>query len=264
MMIVGRLFMRAAAFALAFSVDVRAKAANSASLKPANRAATLPRGCATNGDAANDCAARTGPGEKLDLALKEGSCVLDRSSAADRQTGGTKLILLSGGAWARIDGAAEISSEFGEVEISAGDAWVWREGGKLWVDAIAGDVALHSRGAGDRRIRVAPGMRNWLGPVGAKTGEAQTGFPQALDARAHLIRLARVFDGDRDEFASEAESLAKTWRAAVREIASIDENRARERREELESEEQARLASIAAREAKRREIRSLFWRKTLE
>lgn len=254
------LSVRLACFFAAFSIDVRAKAEERLGLPLARRPTDVPRGCSPNAEA-TPCAALTGRRERLVLALAGGGLAIDQDSAAARLDR-SKAALMSGEALASAENFIEVSTEFGDVLIEGGEAWLARRDGKLWVDALSGRVALAPRG-GARLIEVPPGMRNWLGPVGLQ-GAAETGFPTSLNFRSHLQRAARVFGGSKEEFFERAAALSESWKQAVAVVASLDEERARARRASIIAEEHDRAERRARLEARNRELRALFRRKTFE
>jgi hypothetical protein len=250
--------LRGLAFALAFACDVRARAG---ALPDAAQPLQQPSAC-LEGDAGSPCVVGTRAGERLLLPMASGELVVDRDSSAAR-LGPGRAILLKGGAWARARGKVAIATEFGSVAIDSGEAWVWREGGRVWIDALAGSVALEPRGSPALKVALLPGMRNWLGPVGPK-GLAELGFPRALDFAERLRLWASLYRGSQKDFTGRAEQLAESWREAIREVASLDEARARARLQALADEDARRQARAAAIEARNRGLRALFLRKAYE
>ena len=249
-----RLAARALAFAVAFTFEVRVRAESPVAERPA--------GCLKMASS-SACAVSATLSSHLAFPLAaDGEALLFPGAAIARETEG-RAVLVAGGARVRAGGRqVEVVVEFGSVFVESGEAWIHREGERVWVDAVEGSVSMKPRGS-QVVIAVDAGATNWLGPIGIR-GVASSGYPRPLDLDAVLKRAAKVHKGTRAEFEADAERWTSLWRESVRSIASQDEDRARARRAQLIEEERRRAAQAAAREADRRSVRALFRAKTLE
>ncbi|MCM2282453.1 MAG: hypothetical protein NDI61_11485 [Bdellovibrionaceae bacterium] len=249
--------VRLIAFFLAFTLDVRVHAAETAALPNSQEVLQDPADCVLR---ASVCAVKTASFEKYKLAVGEASVYLDSSTAVIRRSE-VELTLLSGTVWVRSSAGFTVSSEFGVVQSEGGEFWVSRDASRMTASATEKALMLRPRGATDA-LRVDVGEENWIGRV-ASNGIASSGVPQAIALAPHLRRWARLFPGTRQAFEKETRRFHASWSRGLASVADYHEELAVQRRQALRIEAERRARLREQEESRSRELRAMFRRKVL-
>lgn len=228
-----RVLVRVFVFLMAFTLEVRVKAAEVVSLPEAKFPLEEPLHCLKESSL---CAVRTREGEKFEVHAGASSVVLDQGSSIIRVSS-DEVRLVWGTIWVKAKGAFTVKTEYGDARVADGEFWMTRTAERIVISAVIGEVEISPRGAIEK-IMVEPGEENWVSRVDA-TGVAETGLPKAIPFESHVARWARLYDGGKKSFEKDVEAFHRLWKAAgvraaklhselmSRKIASIEEEKAR-------------------------------------
>jgi hypothetical protein len=246
--------VRSLVFIIFFSIDVTVKAASLAHLK---EPVEEPRHCLAKNAV---CAIGTYPDSKYELDLGPIHLFLSSDTNLTRLQR-NRYILLKGEVWVKAEDEVVFESEYGNISVNRGNAFVAREGKKLVVRNLNAIVEVNPKGT--KTFEVERGFENSLSPVD-KTGHSASGIPQLIDLNSSLTKLGQLYVGAKLEFKMFAEELFYDWSSVVDKASKLHADIAMRAvaadNQAAESEFRRRQAF----EAERQRLRRLFKSKTLE
>lgn len=246
--------MKSLVFIIFFSIDVTVKASSLAQLKmPVEE----PRHCLAR-DAV--CAIGTYPDSKYELDLGPIHLFLSSDTNLTRLQR-NRYILLKGEVWVRAEDEVVFESEYGNLSINHGNAFVARDGKRLIVRNLNAQVEMNPKGT--KAFEVERGFENALAPVD-KSGHSATEIPQLIDLNSSLTKLGQLYTGQKLEFKMFAEELFYDWSSIVDKASRLHADlamRAVAADNEAAANESRRRQAF---EAERLRLRRLFKSKTIE
>jgi hypothetical protein len=250
------MIFRVLIFLLAFTVEVKVHAAR-VTLPAVKAPVQEPNNCLST---QNSCALKTPDYGKYSLVLPRAEIVMDANTTAIRVSS-TEVKLITGTLWVKSKGDIKISSSFGTVGSNGGEFWVRTDVDKAVVSAIQGTLVLSVK---DKKttLRLEEGEENWLGGI-ALNGQTTSGVPKAIAFEDHLFRWARLYSGDKTQFALDVKNFHGRWSRQLASVADYHQQLAERRLKVLDDEQAKRARAKAQEESRSNELRSLFRRKQL-
>ena len=251
-MVLARFFL----FIFVFTIEVRVHALT-VTLPNAPHPTQEPKECLL---ADGVCAVRTPENAKFKMVVGEASVVLDGNTTIVRNSK-SSVTLVTGTIWIKSDAVFSVETEFGSFTTEQGEFWVRRNSEQAWASAVSQEVILKGKGM-KTPLRLEPGEENWMGRVAAN-GEATTGLPRAIVFDEHITRWARLYAGKKADFESDLRAFRKQWSRQLASVAEYNHQLAEQRLKTLEEERAKEAQTKAQEEARSKELRALFRRKTM-
>ncbi len=201
------------------------------------------------------CALRTSQQGRADLQIGQSEMVLDEKTTILR-VDKSDLRFVSGRLWIKAKASLKVLTEFGEIEVGPGEAWLERDSEKVLVSSAGSEIKILPRGS-RAEILIEPGLENWIGKVGLN-GEARIGLPSPIPLKSHLQRWAKLFRGSKAEFESQAQAFHEVWQRAAQGVAVVHQELYERKVAGLQAEEARRNGEKRRAEARNRELRDMF------
>ncbi len=253
-------------FLCTFTIDVKVKAADDILALPnTTHLIQEPSDCweqvgKLSSTASAICALRTPVGEKFRMRLGKSEITMDAETSLVRKDTG-EMTLLAGTVWVLSKDSLIIKTEYGEARMESGEFWISREARAMWVSAVEQALILIPRKA-TTGIRLEAGEENWLGPVD-KAGVGTSGIPRAIFVPDLIRKWARLFPGTKLEFKAKVTEFHGHWSRHLANIATYHQDLAERRRQEIAAEIATNKRTRAQQEARERDMRALFRKKSL-
>lgn len=271
-----RLLLFAIGFLVGFSLDVRVQAAERAQLRNitvegerANRHSSAlleePANCLDDkmeGNSPTACSIQVGHGRRLSLAPDAGRTWLLGEDTIIVRKAPTRVHLVHG--VIRVQGeVASVETELGSIR-AQGEVYVERYGNRTTVINMGdGDVVIVRRGTKSEE-HLPSGFQIELTRPDVKTGVVMTGLPLPFDYDMQVVREARFYSGEKAAFEDHLRSLAELRRAAAVVGSELHEKNVQRKIASLVADEERRKIERRKRDARDRELRALFRKRSLD
>lgn len=185
------------------------------------------------------CALKTSPNEKFKINFGNSQIVLDENTAIIRKSE-TSLVLVSGQIWVRAQSAIKIETEFGSTETDVGNFLILSKAKKMDVQSIDANLILKPK-MPQKALRLEAGERNWLGPVD-QNRNTTSGVPLPVRPQELALNWSRLYTGTKKDFEKDFKNFFALWSSSSeklavhhaeitqRQLASIEEEKARKKR----------------------------------
>lgn len=264
-------------FILGFSLDIRVKAEDSVQLRNITslslnrRVLQEPRGCF---ELTTKCAFQISVGRKLDIPFPGGRWNFSQNSMLIRQKDWSEMRLVEGMLrfQAEAGGRGIVVTDLVQVVLDGDSASidVFVEKNKDHVRVI--NVGEHPVSIAKRTVHGFQAQKESL-PAGteilverpsSKTGEIEIGLPVPFDFEDQVIREARLFEGKKTDFQLRVAQLIERRNQAAQQVAPMHEAVAKRMIASVERQQEEVRIKKSKREARDRELRTMFRKRVLE